>query len=170
MMSGMTMCAAPQLEHPAEGVAGEQALADAQRRPRLAGEPRQIVDRIGRHRLLQPDQVVWLERAGDAQRAGIVPHRVQLDGDLHARADRLADARARLRALVDGRRTDVLAVDQADERARRPDRALAAALVLAISSPVGRRAKTSNGQIFMAVMPSASKLSASSPARSWKSS
>ena len=49
------------------------------------------VDVVGRHDLLEPEDVVGRERPGDAGGGGQVPAGVALDGDRHAVADRLAD-------------------------------------------------------------------------------
>src|SRR5207248_74879 len=101
-----------QLEYPAEGVAREQAFTDAEWRPHLAGKPRQVVYRVGRHRFLEPHQVVRLEGPSDAERTRIVPHSVELDRKLHTRAGGLADGAHRVDALIEVGWTDVLGVGQ----------------------------------------------------------
>ena len=79
------------LDPGAEAEAGEDALALADRDRGLGLEADEGVDVVGRHDLLEPHDVVGLERAGDAGGGRQVPAGVALDGDLHAVADGLAD-------------------------------------------------------------------------------
>ncbi len=74
-----------------EAEAGEDPLALADRDRRVCLQPDIGVDIVRRHDLLEPEDVVGLERPGDPRRRRQVPARVALDGDRHPVADRLAD-------------------------------------------------------------------------------
>ena len=112
--------------------------------------------------LLQPQDLQRLQRARDPHGLGKVPARVALDRDLHA---------------VSHGPPDVLDVrDALSEVLRRQDVGHGTDCLGPGPLPIGppREAPNwSNGQIFIAVMPSRSRSCASSPARpslhAWKS-
>ena len=79
------------LDPGAEAEAGEDALALADRDRGLGLQADEGVDVVGGHDLLEPEDVVGLEGAGDAGGGGQVPAGVAFDGDRHPVADGLAD-------------------------------------------------------------------------------
>ena len=93
------------LEEIAEGPARAERLRGADRRRRGLGIAPEVAEAVHPDRVLVPEGLVGRERAGDGHRRQELPERMELDHDLHAVADRLADLLERDRAPSSGRRS-----------------------------------------------------------------
>ena len=87
----------------------------------MARELGHRVELVVADRLLQPGDVVGLQRLGDAQRRRQGPQAVQLDHDLHLAADGVADLLERLERLVEFGKRDAGAVRGLGGDVERPD-------------------------------------------------
>ncbi len=76
----------------AEGVARDEALADAMRNPRFLRQPQQILRAVRLDHVLHPHDVVGLQRPADTNGVVQVPPAVPFDHDFHLIADAVADA------------------------------------------------------------------------------
>ena len=88
---------------------------------RAAREIRQRVEVVGPDRVLEPERLELLQRAHEALRRRQAPQPVQLDHDVHGRADGAADLAERLQAAVQVPRCDVGAAARLGVRIEWPD-------------------------------------------------
>src|ERR1700704_1368485 len=76
----------------AEGVAGNEPLADALRHSRFLRKPQQIVRALRLYHVFHPQYPIRLERPPDANGVVEIPAAVSFDHDLHSIADTVTDA------------------------------------------------------------------------------
>ncbi len=82
------------LEHAGELVFRRQPLASGDRHAAKRGDPRHLLRRLGRRRLLEPQRLVGLDPAGETQRAGDGELAVGAEQEVAFLADRLAQSLA----------------------------------------------------------------------------
>ena len=127
------------LQQVAEGPAAAQRLRGRDRRRARRLVALEVGQAVHADRVFVPEGGVGRQRLGDLHRRQQLPHRVELDHDVHPVADRLADLLERLQRRLQVGGGDVLAARLLGGMVERPDLHRRDALVEQLLRPVRRR-------------------------------